>query len=60
MELDTTPGATWSYSNEAVQLLAPIIEEAAAMETEAAFQKLLFEPLGMDSTSLFRDPAGNA
>ena len=55
-ELDTMPGVTFSYSNEGVQLLAPIIEKACGMEVEACFREKLFGPLEMDSTSLFRDP----
>ncbi len=58
--LDTLPGAIFSYSNEGVQLLAPIIERACGMEVEACFKKKLFEPLGMESTSLMKDPSGNA
>lgn len=58
--LDTIPGAVWSYSNEGTQILAPVIQKACGMEVEACFQKKLFQPLGMDSTSLFRDPSGNA
>lgn len=59
-ELDTLPGAIWSYSNEGTQILAPVIENTCDMEVEACFREKLFKPLGMDSTSLFRDPSGNA
>lgn len=59
-EPDTIPGAMWSYSNEGVQALAPVIEKACGMEVEACFREKLFKPLEMDSTSLFRDPSGNA
>jgi CubicO group peptidase (beta-lactamase class C family) len=59
IELDTLPGSIWSYSNEGVQLLAPIIEKVTGMDAKLAFQQLLFDPLGMDSTSLFSDPSGN-
>ncbi len=59
-ELDTLPEAVWSYSNEGTQILAPVIEKACGMEVEACFREKLFKPLGMDSTTLFRDPSGNA
>jgi len=58
-EPDTLPGTMWSYSNETVQLLSPLIEKVCEMDVEACFQEKLFEPLGMDSTTLYRDPSGN-
>jgi len=60
MPLDTTPGLRFSYSNETVQLFGPIIERTCEMSVEDCFQQKLFEPLGMDSTSLVKDDAGNA
>ena len=60
MPLDTMPGIRFSYSNETVQLLAPIIERTCGLSVEKCFREKLFEPLGMDSTSLAKDEAGNA
>ncbi|MBC5992521.1 serine hydrolase domain-containing protein [Pontibacter cellulosilyticus] len=60
MPLDTVPGSNWDYSNEGVQLLAPIIEKASGMSVVDYFDKKLFKPLGMDSTSLYLDDIGNA
>lgn len=60
IEPDTLPGIRWSYSNESVQLLAPVIESASGSTAQECFQTYLFEPLGMDSSALFTDPAGNA
>ncbi|PLX02484.1 MAG: hypothetical protein C0595_10600 [Marinilabiliales bacterium] len=58
-EPDTLPDIRFGYSNESVQLLGMIIEEATGMEANAVFKKYLFEPLGMDSTNLVKDEAGN-
>ena len=60
IEPDTVPGIRWSYSNESVQLLAPVIEGASGSTAQECFQTYLFEPLGMDSSALFMDPARNA
>ncbi|MGB0346165.1 MAG: serine hydrolase domain-containing protein [Balneolaceae bacterium] len=40
-------GKYWSYSNEGVQLLSPILEKAAGMPLSAYARERLFEPLGM-------------
>ncbi len=59
LELNTSPGTQWSYSNEGVQLLGIIIERVTGLNAEEAFKKYLFEPLKMDSSNLFQDEAGN-
>lgn len=59
MQLDTTPGIRFSYSNESVQLLGMLIEKVAGKSANAYFTEVLFDPLGMDSTRLAKDPAGN-
>ena len=53
------PGSSFSYSNEGVQLLGLLIERASGMRAGDFFQKYLFEPLQMDSTSLYVDRSGN-
>ena len=58
-EPDTLPDIRFGYSNESVQLLGMVIESASGMKADAVFQKYLFEPLGMDSTGLVSDAAGN-
>lgn len=59
MELDTVPGSTWGYSNEAGQLLEPIIQRASGMNVQEFFDKYVLHPLGMKNTKLLRDSAGN-
>lgn len=56
---DTLPGIRFGYSNESVQLLGMVIESATGRTANEAFYKYFFEPLGMDSTGLVRDAAGN-
>ena len=59
LPLAYSPGARFQYSNEGAQLLSPIMERAAGMPLHEYAQTRLFEPLGLDSTSLGQDPAGN-
>jgi len=59
MKLDTTPGARWSYSNEAGQLLEPIIARASKMDVQEFYDKYLLNPLHMKNTHLLQDSAGN-
>ncbi|MBZ0178245.1 MAG: beta-lactamase family protein [Melioribacteraceae bacterium] len=59
LDLDTTPGTQWSYSNEGVQLLGLIIERVSGLNAQEAFKKYLFKPLEMDSSYLYQDEAGN-
>lgn len=59
VELDTLPNIRFNYSNESVQLLGLVVEKITGMPANDYFDKVLFEPLGMDSTRLGKDPAGN-
>jgi len=59
IEPDTVPGIKFSYSNESVQLLGMAMEAATGKSAQEVFQEVLFEPLGMDSTHLVTDEAGN-
>lgn len=59
VEVEAVPGSQFSYSNEGVQLLGIVIERVTGLNANEAFMKLLFQPLGMDSTELYRDEAGN-
>lgn len=58
-KLDVEPGSKFSYSNESVQLLGLVIERVCGKSANACFEEKLFEPLGMDSTHLVKDEAGN-
>lgn len=53
------PGKDFSYSNEGVQLLGILIEDASGQSASDFFQDYLFKPLKMDSTSLMEDESGN-
>lgn len=54
------PGTTWNYINEGVQLLPPILDQAAGEPIQEYARKRLFEPLGMRNTKLHLDSAGHA
>lgn len=58
IELDTLPNVRFGYSNEGVQLLGIIIEKVTGKTANDVFREVLFEPLGMDSTSLYTLPSG--
>lgn len=59
IQLDTMPGIRFQYSNESVQLLGLIIERVTGKSANEYFHEVLFDPLGMDSTNLVKDPSGN-
>ncbi|MBR5730452.1 MAG: beta-lactamase family protein, partial [Firmicutes bacterium] len=50
--LDFEPGTRWLYGF-ASELTAGLIEQVTGMRAELALKKLLFEPLGMDSSANF-------
>lgn len=52
LSLDFSPGKRFSYSNEGVQLLSPILERAAGMSLARYARERLFGPLGMQKTRL--------
>jgi CubicO group peptidase (beta-lactamase class C family) len=52
------PGARFSYSNEATQLLLGIIESAAGESAEAYVRARLFDPLGIEDYTWARDASG--
>ena len=58
-EVSEEPGTTFSYSNESVQLLGILIQRASGMSAGDFFKEHLYSPLNMDSTSLYKDSAGN-
>ena len=60
LPLATTPGTTWAYSNEGVQLLSPILDKAAGEPIQDYARRRLFEPLGMRETRLHLDERGHA
>jgi CubicO group peptidase (beta-lactamase class C family) len=52
------PGQRFSYNNEATQLLAAIIKEAAGEDVEAYLRRILFVPLGITDWRWPRDRSG--
>lgn len=58
-DITKEPGKDFSYSNEGVQLLGILIENASGQSASDFFQEYLFKPLEMDSTSLMADESGN-
>lgn len=58
--LAATPGSTWAYSNEGVQLLSPILDKAAGEPIQDYAQEHLFEQLRMRETRLHLDERGHA
>ena len=60
LPLTTPPGTTWAYSNEGVQLLSPILDEAAREPIQNYAHEHLFEPLGMHDSRLHLDERGHA
>ena len=57
---DWEPGTEFSYSNEGVQLLEPLIERTAGTKTGEYAKEALFKPLGMYDTQLNSDAMGHA
>jgi CubicO group peptidase (beta-lactamase class C family) len=50
---DRIPGSRYSYSNEGVQLLEPIIRCITGRPTGEHAKAVLFDPIGMNQTSLY-------
>lgn len=53
------PGTSWTYNNAAVQTLEQILQQATGRDVAAFAEQRLFRPLGMTSTHMTRDRAGN-
>ncbi|MDQ3714041.1 MAG: beta-lactamase family protein [Acidobacteriota bacterium] len=58
--LAAEPGIKWTYSNEGVQLLSPILDKAAGEPIQDYARKRLFEPLGMTETRFHLDEKKHA
>jgi CubicO group peptidase (beta-lactamase class C family) len=57
---DSAPGTVWVYNNSAVQTLDAVLEAATGVAVEEFAAARLFDPLGMTSSSIDTDKAGNA
>jgi len=53
------PGEAWAYNNAAIQTLDVVLREATGEHGADYGTEHLFEPLGMDDTSMSVDGAGN-
>lgn len=53
------PGTEWVYNNAAIQTLEAVFEGSTGQDLSDFAAERLFEPLGMDDSSLIRDAAGN-
>lgn len=49
---DFAPGAKFEYSNTNIVLLGTVIEKLSGLSASEAFQKRIFEPLGLTHTTL--------
>ena len=56
---DAPPGEVWVYNNSAIQTLEAVFEEATGKDMSEFAEERVFEPTGMEHTSLDRDKAGN-
>lgn len=54
------PGTTWEYNNAAIQTLEQVLEGATGEPVTSFLEERLLDPIGMASSSLTTDPAGNA
>jgi CubicO group peptidase (beta-lactamase class C family) len=59
LPMNTEPGETFSYNNEAAQLLSFIIAAAAHEPVDTYLKKKLFAPLGIEDVGWEHDAAGN-
>lgn len=59
LDVVTEPGSTFSYNNEATQLLSGVVEKAAGKPVDAFLAERLFKPLGITEWKWERDGAGN-
>jgi CubicO group peptidase (beta-lactamase class C family) len=58
-DLESIPGARFSYNNKAVNLLAGIFEKAAGMKMDDYIGDSIFNKLGIEEYKWLRDQAGN-
>ncbi|HTM21035.1 MAG TPA: serine hydrolase, partial [Kofleriaceae bacterium] len=56
---DQPIGSAWTYHNDGVQLLEPVMRAATGMSIEDYAQQHLWGPLGMSGATWAHDPSGN-
>jgi CubicO group peptidase (beta-lactamase class C family) len=52
------PGAAWAYNTTAYQKLRPVLESAAGSDIETITRDWLWEPIGVSTTSRWRERPG--
>lgn len=55
---DAPPGQVWAYNNSAIQTLSAVLAAATGEPAREYAERMLFEPIGMDDSSLTPDAAG--
>jgi CubicO group peptidase (beta-lactamase class C family) len=60
LEQTDEPGEVWVYNNAAIQTLEAVLSEATGTGPADYAENRLFDPIGMASTEMSRDNAGNA
>ncbi len=58
-EIESDPGATFSYNNKAVNLLSGIIEKVYGLSMDQFFITEFFKPMGIEEYQWFYDEEGN-
>ena len=60
LEQTSAPGRVWAYNNAAIQTLEQVLQSATHDQVASFARTRLFQPLGMTSTTMTTDRAGNA
>lgn len=55
---DAPPGEVWAYNNSGVQTLSAVLEAATGEDPADYARTRVFDPVGMGSSSLSKDPSG--
>jgi CubicO group peptidase (beta-lactamase class C family) len=56
---DAEPGTVWAYNNAAIQTLDAVLQVATGTAPADFAERELFDPIGMDSSRMTSDRAGN-
>jgi CubicO group peptidase (beta-lactamase class C family) len=60
LEQTSRPGRVWAYNNAAIQTLEQVLERATGDGVASFARTRLFQPLGLEHTTLATDRSGNA
>lgn len=56
---DAPPDTVWRYNNSAIQTLSQVIEKATKTDGVSFAKDKLLGPIGMDHSTMTKDPSGN-